>query len=133
MKNFRSILSAFTLALIATSSIAFAQGKQAETPMLKPDLLLGDVKNVSLFIDNVDIRGNEVDAFLDVKQTLAKAAEAAEKAGKKADDKITVEMKIETARNFLLLMSRAPLKGGEAEKFKAIITAVTDAADKAQK
>lgn len=132
MTTLRSTLAVLAFALVATS-FASAQGKQADAPVLKPDLLLSDVKNVTLFIDNVDIRGNEVDAFLDVKQTLSKAAEAAEKAGKKADDKIAVEMKVETARNFLLLMSRAPLKGGEAEKFKAIITAVTDAADKAQK
>jgi len=119
-----SVLAAF---FVMMTTMASAQNQQAET-ILKPSLQFSDVKQVALFLGGVEIRGNEVDAYLDVKQTLAKAAEAAGKAGKKDDENITVEMRVSTAQNFLLLMQRATLKAVEAEKFKAIVSAVEESA-----
>lgn len=114
-------------AIVMAVSVSMAQGQPSEA-VLKPELQLADVKQVTLFLGGVEIRGNEVDAFLDVKQTLAKAAEAAGKAGKKDEDSITVEMRISTAQNFLLLMQRATLKASDAEKFKAIVQSIEESA-----
>lgn len=129
-------LSAVVIAMLLAVSGLTAQQQlsqqSAESVIIKPKLTLGDVKIVTIFIGSVDIRGNEVDAFLDVKQTLSKAAEGATKAGKKDDDTIAVDMRLDTAQNFFLLMQRATLKAADAEKFKAILTAIQDAAREAQ-
>ncbi|MBS1562199.1 MAG: hypothetical protein JSS89_11385 [Bacteroidetes bacterium] len=123
--------------LIAGTTVVSAQQNlsptQAEVVTIKPKLKLGDVKAVANFIGGVDIKGNEVDAFIEVKKTLTSAAEAAAKAGKKDDDVITVDLKLDVAQNLFLLMQRASLKGAEAEKFKEITTSIQEAAKEAQK
>lgn len=132
------LLSAFVACtLIAGTTLVSAQQNlsptQAEVVTIKPKLKLGDVKAVANFIGGVDIKGNEVDAFIEVKKTLTTAAETATKAGKKDDDVITVDLKLDVAQNLFLLMQRASLKGAEAEKFKEITTSIQEAAKEAQK
>jgi hypothetical protein len=123
--------------LLAGTTVVSAQQNlsptQAEVVTIKPKLKLGDVKAVANFIGGVDIKGNEVDAFIEVKKTLTSAAETAAKAGKKDDDVITVDLKLDVAQNLFLLMQRASLKGAEAEKFKEITTSIQEAAKEAQK
>lgn len=131
----RTISAVVIAMLLAVSGLTAQQQlsqQSAESVIIKPKLTLGDVKIVAIFIGSVDIRGNEVDAFLDVKQTLTNAADAAAKAGKKDDDVIVVDMRLDTAQNFFLLMQRATLKAADAEKFKSILTAIQDAAREAQ-
>jgi len=132
------LLSAFVACtMIAGSTTGSAQQNlsptQAEVVTIKPKLKLADVKAVANFIGGVDIKGNEVDAFIEVKKTLNTAADAATKAGKKDEDVITVDLKLDVAQNLFLLMQRASLKGAEAEKFKEITTSIQDAAKEAQK
>lgn len=132
----RSALVALMLIAGAAATVSAQQNlspTQAEVVTIKPKLKLADVKAVANFIGGVDIKGNEVDAFIEVKKTLTSAAEAATKAGKKDDDVITVDLKLDVAQNLFLLMQRASLKGAEAEKFKEITTSIQDAAKEAQK
>ncbi len=134
MKTIQSLIIATVVTMFMASTASFAQAQQpASDVALKPSIKLADVKQMTLFLGGVDIRGNEVDAYLDVKESLVKATQAGEKSGKKDDDSIVVEMSISTAQNFLLLMSRATLKGADAEKFKEIVSSVQEAAKKAQK
>jgi hypothetical protein len=133
----RAVLALLTILVVAVGSVTAQQQQQlstqqAEAIIIKPKLTLGDVKIVTIFIGSVDIRGNEVDAFLDVKQTLTKATDAATKAGKRDEDVIVVDMRLDTAQNFFLLMQRATLKAADAEKFKAILTAIQEAARQVQ-
>ena len=131
--NRSTVIIAF-FAFFAAATISMAQAKQTtDEVVLKPTMKLADVKQMTLFLGGVDIRGNEVDAFLNVKETLVKASSAAEKAGKKDDESIAVDMPISTAQNFLLLMQRATLKAADAEKFKEIVSAIQEAAKKTQK
>lgn len=106
---------------------------QQEVVTIKPRLALGDVKAVANFLGGIDIRGNEVDAFLDVKKSLTDAAEKAAKDGKKDEEGIQVPLRMDVANNLFLLMQRASLKGAEAEKFKEIISAIQEAARDSQK
>ncbi len=121
--------------LVATPDVS-AQGQltpAAQAPvMVKPKMKLGDVKAVTQFISGVDIRGTEVDAYLDTRKILVDAIEAAGKASKKDDDQVTVEMKLEQVQNLFTLMQRGSLKGAEAEKFKEIETALREAVKAAQ-
>lgn len=136
----RFVLSLLVLAISAVTT--FAQGTvtsnqqgsltgNQEMVIIKPKLALADVKGVSAFLQSVEIRGTEVDAYLDVKKALNTAVTDATKASRKDEDMVTVEMRMDVANNFYVLMQRATLKGAEAEKFRQIIVAVQDAAKEA--
>jgi len=100
--------------------------------MIKPKMKLRDVAAVIQFIAGVDIRGNEVDAYLDTRKILVEVMETANKASKKDEDIVTVEMKLEQVQNLFTLMQRGSLKGGEAEKFKEIMSAIQEAVKASQ-
>ena len=95
--------------------------------VIKPKMKLADVKAVSQFIQGVDLRGTEVDAYLDTRKVLTTAAEAAGKAGKKDEDNVEVEMRLDQAQNLFTLMQRGQLKGAEAEKWREIVQSLQDA------
>lgn len=103
-----------------------------QTVTISPKMKLQDVKNVSQFIQGVDLRGTEVDAYLDTRKVLVDAADAASKAGKKDDDLINVTMRLDQAQNLFTLMQRGQLKGAEAEKWREIVQSLQDAVKAAQ-
>lgn len=133
-------LAALVLAFSSICALAQPQGtvqtskqqgsltSNQEMIIIKPKLALADVKGVSQFLESVEIRGTEVDAYLDVKKALNTAIEDGAKANRKPEDVVTVDMRMDVANNFYVLMQRATLKGAEAEKFRQIIVAVQEAA-----
>ena len=129
------------VALVATSLLAvtpaMAQDSLSPAPtktvVLEPKMKLVDVKNVAAFIQGVDLRGTEVDAYLDTRKVLTEAAAAAEKGGKKDEDLVSVSMRLDQAQNLFTLMQRGSLKGAEAEKYKEIIDALKVSVEEAQK
>lgn len=138
-------IASITAALLFTAATAplTAQDNNSLSPapaepvVLKPKMKLSDVKAVAQFIQGVDLRGTEVDAYLDTRKTLTTAAEEAEKAGKKDEDMVSFDMRLDQAQNLFTLMQRGSLKGAEAEKWKEIVEAlrasVKDAQDKMKK
>ncbi|NQW29701.1 MAG: hypothetical protein HQ472_04235 [Ignavibacteria bacterium] len=100
--------------------------------MIKPKMKLADVKAVTQFIAGVDIRGTEVDAYLDTRKILTETAEAAAKSGKRDEDAIAVEMRLDQAQNLFTLMQRGQLKGAEAEKWREIVASLQEAVKAAQ-
>ncbi len=100
--------------------------------MLSPKMKLADVKAVAQFIQGVDLRGTEVDAYLDTRKVLVDAADAATKAGKKDEDNVTLELRLDQAQNLFTLMQRGQLKGAEAEKWREIVQSLQDAVKAAQ-
>lgn len=117
----------------AFTSTAFAQSSSTLAPapskpiMITPKMKLSDVKAVSQFIQGVDLRGTEVDAYLDTRKVLTEAADAATKAGKKDEDQVSVEMRLDQGQNLFTLMQRGQLKGAEAEKWREIVQSLQDA------
>ena len=143
----RRILTVATLAvallLTAAAAPALAQTNTSLSPapadpvVLQPKMKLADIKAVAQFIQGVELRGTEVDAYLDTRKALISAAEEAEKAGKKDEDVINFDMRLDQAQNLFTLMQRGSLKGAEAEKWKEIVealrTSVKEAQDKMKK
>lgn len=137
---FRSSLVAVLFACTSVAAFAQPQGtvqtsaqqgsltSNQEMVVIKPKLALADVKGVSQFLESVEIRGTEVDAYLDVKKALNTVVAEGVKSNRKPEDIVVVEMRMDVANNFYVLMQRATLKGAEAEKFRQIIVAVQDAA-----
>jgi hypothetical protein len=128
---------AVILMMAATTSNVSAQGSTLapapkEAVTISPKMKLSDVKAVSQFIQGVEIRGTEVDAYLNTRTLLIEAATAAEEAGKKDEDVISCEMRLDQAQNLFTLMQRGTLKGVEAEKWKEIVEALREAVKGAQ-
>lgn len=134
MKIFAMIAVAGVLFLGSTDT--FAQGSlapAAQAPVvLKPKLKLAYIQGAVQFLGGIEIRGNEVDAFLDVRKVLSDAIDDATKAKKTADDVITVEMRGDQIQNLALLMQRGTLKGSEADTFKDIMNALNESVKAAQ-
>lgn len=135
----RPILIAICALVLGFSSVhAQGQGGQltpaAQAPVIvKPKLKLGDVKALIQLISEVDIRGQEVDAYLDTKKVLSSAVDAATKAETKDEGLVTLEMRTEQVQNLFMLMQRSQLKGAAAEKFKEIVNILDEAAKEALK
>lgn len=139
LRSMRLILIAICALVLGTgSTYAQMQGGQltpaAQAPVIvKPKLKLADVKALILLIAEVDIRGQEVDAYLDTKKALSGAVDAATKAGTKDDGTVVLEMRAEQVQNLFMLMQRSQLKGAAAEKFKEIVMILDEAAKEALK
>lgn len=133
-----AILACLTLSAFAVSASAQQTPSSSLAPaptkpvMISPKMKLADVKAVSQFIQGVDLRGTEVDAYLDTRKVLVEAAEAAGKAGKKDEDQVAIEMRLDQAQNLFTLMQRGQLKGAEAEKWREIVQSLQDAVKAAQ-
>ena len=137
---FRSTLIAVLFCCVTVVAFAQPQGtvqtsaqqgsltNNQEMIVIKPKLALADVKGVSQFLESVEIRGTEVDAYLDVKKALNTVVAEGVKSNRKPEEMVVVEMRMDVANNFYVLMQRATLKGAEAEKFRQIIVAVQEAA-----
>ncbi|MBU3699417.1 MAG: hypothetical protein FGM33_05320 [Candidatus Kapabacteria bacterium] len=123
-------------AVVFSSTDTFAQGSltpAAQAPVvLKPKLKLAYIKGAANFMGGIEIRGNEVDAYLDVRKVLSDAIDDATKAKKTDDDVITVEMRADQIQNLAVLMQRGTLKGSEADAFKDIMTALNESVKAAQ-
>lgn len=133
MKNLT--IAAIVAVLFIGSFELSAQGltPAAQTPtVIKPKMKVIDIKASVQFLGGIEIRGTEVEAYLDTRKVLQDAIESATKGGKKDDDAITFDMKIEQAQNMFTLMQRGSLKGAEADKFNEITQALKDAVKAAQ-
>ncbi len=129
-----TIVRTAILVLLATATVASAQQNSSSLSpapqqpiMIKPKMKLADVKAVANFIQGVDLRGTEVDAYLDTRKVLTEASDAAAKANKKDEDVVEVEMRLDQAQNLFTLMQRGQLKGAEAEKWREIVQTLQDA------
>jgi hypothetical protein len=133
MKNV--MIAAFFAVMLFGSFDVSAQGltPAAQVPtVIKPKMKVNDIRASIQFLGGIEIRGTEVDAYLDTRKVLVDAVEAATKAGKKDDDAVTFDMKIEQAQNMFTLMQRGSLKGAEADKFKEIVSSLQEAVKSAQ-
>lgn len=131
-KYFQTMLVFVT---IFAASAVYAQTnniiqQQKTMPILEPVLNVGDLDFTLATLQNVTISGNEVDAYLDVKNKVSKTLKTAVDGGKKADDEITVELKLATANNLIGFMRRANIKGANAERYKRIYDSIIAAANK---
>ncbi len=111
-----------------------AQSDQSspQNTILKPTMTLGDVLFAINVLNTVEIKGSEVEAFLDVKNVFVKAAQEAQKAKKTESDQVTIEMNLLTANNFMMLFQRASIPGSAAERFQAVKQALYASASQKQ-
>lgn len=97
---------------------------QAKAPVLKPEMTMNDVAFSIDILNSITINGREVEAFLEVKNTLIAVFEKAQKDKKQAADKLTLELNQTVASNLIQLMDRATVSGSRAEVFQGIKTSI---------
>ena len=136
MKHFLSTALTAVVLVFAAVSASAQTNSLAPAPQdpvtISPKMKLADVKAVSQFIQGVEIRGTEVEAYLDTRSMLKDAADKATEGGKADEDEIMVEMRLDQAQNLFTLMQRGTLKGVEAEKWKEIVESLRAAVKAAQ-
>lgn len=127
----KTAIVAMIIAVVGIGT-SIAQTKQ-EVVTLKPRLALSEVAFAAQMLETIEIRGSEVDAFVDVKKVFISILEAAQKDKKEAKDVVTVEMSIGQAQNLLALLQRAKLTGADAERYKKLVDVIVASAQPAGK
>lgn len=95
---------------------------------IKPVFTVDDAVFAYNTLNTVELKGSEADAFIEVRKIFEDAIKQAQSNGKKAQDNITIEMNLLMAQNFYNLIARAKITGAQAEQFKRVQDAVTEAA-----
>ena len=108
---------------------SYSQGNQPQIPKqqekkIKPTFVVEDVVFVFQTLNTIEIKGSEVDAFLEVKNLLQTTIQKIQSSSKNAEDKIEVEMPIPLAQDMISLLQRAKFTGVNAEKFKRFTDAI---------
>ncbi len=122
----------FTSASFSQQDTPILQNQKVEPVQLSPTFIVADVATVYNKLETVEIRGAEVDVFLQIKKKLTQIIEAAQKKQLKAQDTVEVDLELPMAQSILNLMDRAVLQGSEAESFQRFRQAIIDSAKKLQ-
>jgi hypothetical protein len=120
--QWKTVVVAMVIALIGVGT-SYSQAKQ-DVATLKPRLALSEVAFAAQMLETIEIRGSEVDAFVDIKKVFMGILEIAQKDKKEAKDVVTVEMNIGQAQNLLTLLQRAKLTGADAERYKKFVDVI---------
>ncbi|MDQ1267356.1 MAG: hypothetical protein QG635_2510 [Bacteroidota bacterium] len=112
---------------IAISINLFGQGQDPKQPaskptepppMLKPQFVVEDIYFAVQMLNSIEIQGNEVDAFLSVKNYMQSMVKALATQKRKNEDVVTVEIPLPIAQNLMSLLQRAKISGVNAERYK---------------
>lgn len=104
--------------------------KQQEVKILKPSVVIGDLVFVSQTLKTVEIKGNEVDAFLAVDKHITEILKELSGKNKKPADTEVIDFPMNIAQNTLVFMDRASLSGQNAVIYKRFVDALVEAAKK---
>jgi len=130
----------FIAIILFTVNAVYSQQQQQlinqnvkQNQVMKPVFIVSDIYIIMQILDGIDIKGKEVEAFLDIKNHLKSYLEKAKKDKLKATDNISVEMPTFIAHNILFFLNRATLRGNMADQYKRFVDALIKAAPKQKK
>lgn len=133
MGEFMRNLTIALVMLFVTINFAMAQNNAQSNEELKnksitATFVVGDVVFAYNSLNTIQIQGNEVDAFLEVKESMKKYIQQIESEQLKIDANITMEMNVVVANNLLIFLQRVTLQGANAERHKRFRQTMLDAA-----
>ncbi len=96
--------------------------------VIKPNFVVEDVVIALQILNNIEITGNEIDAFLNVKRTLQSIIKRVQDSSLQTTDQIRVEITVQTAQDMLTFLQRGKFSGQVAEKYKRFIDAIVESA-----
>lgn len=118
MKN---IIALVCISIIGATNL-FAQ--QQNQQILKPVIQYSEIDFCLQLLKNIELRGNEVDALLEVSSIMIIQLQKATKENKKPEESTTLEFTIKQAQNLLAFLQRAPLTGAVADRYKRFTDAI---------
>lgn len=124
MKNFAQIA---IMIFFMLSVSMFAQQEQAQQN-IKPTITAGDLVFIANLLNSAEIKGNEVDAFIQSKDALKPYLEKISKEKLQTSSNIEMTLTIGNAQNIITFMERCKIAGADAERYKRIIDSFMAAA-----
>lgn len=126
------ILSLALISVITNISLSQQQPiinqQQLLQQVIKPTFIVEDVVIALQILNNIEITGNEIDAFLNVKRTLQTIIKRVQDSSMQTTDQIRVEITVQTAQDMLTFLQRGKFSGQVAEKYKRFIDAIVESA-----
>lgn len=116
----------FAAFLFNANSQENRQMKTEEFPVLKPTFIVSDIYIAVQILEGIDLKGQEVDAFLEVKKTLNAYMLTAQDKKMKVGDPMKVDLPANIAQNTLTFLGRATLKGNMADAYKRFVDAIVE-------
>ena len=100
------------------------QNQQQDIPILTPKIIVGDIVFVTQALKTVEIKGSEVDAFLQVQQSYEKLIKDLNAQQKKINDTVEIRIPLNIAQNTVSFMDRSTLQGQNAVVYKRFVDAL---------
>jgi len=129
----------FLLAFIAFSFTGYSQQQpklqpqqQQDVQILHPSVIVGDIAFIGQTLKTVEIKGSEVNAYLEVEQEFTKILTDLQEQKKKLMDTVQVNIPLNIAQNAITFMDRATLTGQNAIIYKRFVDALVASAKKAK-
>ncbi len=126
MKNFAK-MTIFLFVVLSLNMVAQQQSQQ----IIKPTLTAGELVFAVNLLNTVELKGGEVEAFIQVKDALKPYLEKISKEKLQTGSNIELSLQIGTAQNILTFMERAKIAGADAERYKKIVDSFVAAAKSA--
>lgn len=122
----KKLLLSFVLFLIPLVVLSQQQNQQnqQDMPILTPKVIVGDIVFVTQALKTVEIKGSEVDAFLQVQQSFEKLIKELNTQQKKVNDTVDIRIPLNIAQNTVAFMDRATLQGQNAVVYKRFVDAL---------
>lgn len=124
----------FILAIFfAFSFVGFAQQQnlqQTETQILRPTVVVGDIAFIGQTLKTVEIKGSEVNAYLEVENEITRILTDLQQKKVKLNDSVQIDIPLNIAQNTLTFMDRATLTGQNAVIYKRFSEALVASAKK---
>ncbi len=115
------------IALFGVASFAQQAPARKNYPVLRPSFVVSDIYLALNILENVDLKGSEVDQYLEVRKQLQSYLDMAQKKNFKSSDTITVNMSAPIAQNTVVFLGRATIKGSMAAQYKRFVDAIVQA------
>ena len=117
----RKLIAFACMAIIGASTLAAQQQNQQ---ILKPAVQYSEIDFCLQLLKNIELKGTEVDALLEVQTILMRQLQFAVKEKKKPEDLAALEITVVQAQNLLSFLQRASLTGGLVERYKKFTDAI---------
>jgi hypothetical protein len=112
------------LMLLPFIGMAQQNAQQKDSPILTPTVVVGDLVFVVQVLKTVEIKGAEVDAYLQVQQTFDKLIQDLNAQQKKVNDTVDIKIALNIAQATVTFMDRATLQGQNASIYKRFVDAL---------
>lgn len=106
------------------------QQSQNANPSIQPIFIVGDLRFLYLSLNTIEIKGNEVDVFLDLQEKIKQVLETQSVAILKDEQNLQIDLDVQTAQRLITYSTRITLKAENAIRLKRFQKAIADAAKK---